>query len=316
MAVVTRDHHEAALAELARDIEDPRVGLFGPRSIAWRLGGDLGVFLGGGRAALLQLAHPMVAHAVHDHSRAREDVLGRFQRTFRAVFAMVFGELDEALAAARRVHAVHTHIHGVIERAVGRWPAGTRYHANDADALRWVHATLVDTTLAVRELLEGELPHALKDGYVVEMNRFARLFGIPSELLPRGFADHAAYMRDMIDSGWLAIAPCAKDMASFLVGRGDAAQPLLGRVTEAVTAMLLPPQLADAFGLTSTRPSRAAARVVLGALGPVYVRLPAAWRAIPAHAQARRRLRGVPPSAVAAWAERRLFGLPRRVTGT
>jgi uncharacterized protein (DUF2236 family) len=258
----------------------------------------------------------MVAYAVHDHSRARDDVLGRFQRTFRAVFAMAFGGLDEAFAAARRVHAVHARIHGALDRAVGGWSSGTPYDANDADALRWVHATLVDTTLVVRELLDGELSREVKDSYVVEMNRFARLFGIPHALLPHGHADHASYMRKMIDSDQLAVAPCAREMAAFLLGRGDRRQPRLGRVAEAMTAMLLPPHLADGFGLSRKRPSRAAARVALGALKPAYARLPASWRAIPARVQALRRLRGEPPSRAAAWAERELFGLSRRVTGS
>jgi uncharacterized protein (DUF2236 family) len=67
MHVVTREEHEASLAELARSIANPREGILGPQSLAWKLGGDLAVFLGGGRAALLQLAHPMVAYAVDHH---------------------------------------------------------------------------------------------------------------------------------------------------------------------------------------------------------------------------------------------------------
>src|SRR5512147_1325745 len=110
MGVISREEHEASLTALVRDIADPRDGILGPRSVAWQLGGDLAIFLGGGRAALLQLAHPMVAFAVEQHSRTRADIVGRFQRTFRNVFAMVFGELDDALAAARRVHNVHTRI--------------------------------------------------------------------------------------------------------------------------------------------------------------------------------------------------------------
>ena len=95
MSIVTRADLEASLAELARGVQDPHAGILGPRSIAWQVGGDLGVFLGGGRAALLQLAHPFVAYAVEQHSKTRADVVGRFQRTFRNVFAMVFGELDD-----------------------------------------------------------------------------------------------------------------------------------------------------------------------------------------------------------------------------
>src|SRR6185312_7531200 len=151
--IVTAEEHEASLAALVQNVRDPRAGILGPDSISWRIGGDLAIFLGGGRAAMLQLAHPMVAYAIDHHSKTRADVLGRFQRTFRHIFAMVFGELDDALRAARRVHRIHTRIHGEIPTTIGKWRAGTPYHANDADALRWVHATLVDTTVHVRARL-------------------------------------------------------------------------------------------------------------------------------------------------------------------
>jgi uncharacterized protein (DUF2236 family) len=314
--VVTREEHEAALAALVRDVADPRAGILGPRSVAWQLGGDLAIFLGGGRAALLQLAHPMVAVAVDQHSRTRTDVVGRFQRTFHNVFAMVFGELDDALAAARRVHAVHHRIHGALPHAIGRWRAGTPYHANDADALRWVHATLVDTTISVRERLDGALPTALKDTYIVEMNRFAALFGIPRDRLPNSWAAHASYMGNMLASGTLAVAPCAREMGLFLVGRGAGAQPPLGRIAEAISASMLPPHLARAFDLRASRVSNASIRIALAAIAPVYRRLPRAAVAIPARSDAGRRVAGLPPSRFAAWSERQLFSLTRQVTGT
>jgi uncharacterized protein (DUF2236 family) len=310
MTIVRREELESALGELSASVRDPREGILGPRSIAWQIGGDLGVFLGGGRAALLQLAHPAVAYAVDQHSATKSDVVGRFQRTFRNVFAMVFGELDEALFAARRVHQIHTRIHGTIPIDVGAWRAGTPYHANDADSLRWVHATLIDTTLVVRELLDGHLPVEHKDRYVVEMNRFARLFGIPHALLPRSWADHASYFEEMVPR--LGVAPVARDMAAFLIGRGSAVQPPLGRVVEAVTASLLPGTLAEEFEL---RGSRIAVRASLAALAPVYRRLPDRVVAIPARSAAARRIAGLPPSKLAAWSERQLFGLSRQVTG-
>jgi uncharacterized protein (DUF2236 family) len=317
MPVVTREELEVALRRVAAAVRDPREGILGPRSLAWRVGGDLGVFLGGGRAALLQLAHPMVAYAVEEHSRTRHDVVGRFQRTFRNVFAMVFGELDDALAAARRVHQIHSRIHGTIPQAIGGWPAGTRYEANDAEALRWVHATLVDTTLVVRERLDGVLPTALKGEYVVEMNRFGALFGIPEALLPRSYAEHVRYMTEMLASDRLAVAPCAREMAAFLFGRGTTGrQPPLGRVAEAVTATLLPPHLARAFGLTGGSLAAAAVRAALAVSVPAYRALPAAVVSIPARSEAARRLSGLPPSRFSAWIERQLFGLTRQVTGT
>jgi uncharacterized protein (DUF2236 family) len=311
MSIVTRADLEASLAELARGVHDPHAGILGPRSIAWQVGGDLGVFLGGGRAALLQLAHPFVAYAVDHHSKTRADVVGRFQRTFRNVFAMVFGELDDAMFAARRVHQIHTRIHGTIPIDVGAWRAGTPYHANDAESLRWVHATLVDTTIVIREKLDGLLPTARKDAYMVEMNRFAALFGIPRALLPTSWADHAAYMTSMIPR--LAVAPVAREIAAFLLGRSGLAQPPLGRLVEALTVSLLPGDLAAQFGL---RRSKLPVDVLLASLAPLYRRLPACVVAIPARSAAARRLAGLPPSRLAAWTERRLFGLSRQVTGT
>lgn len=310
--IVTRADLEASLAALCTQVDDPRTGILGPRSITWRIGGELAVFLGGGRAALLQLAHPMVAYAIDQHSHTRADVTGRFRRTFRNVFAMLFGALDDACLAARRVHAVHSAIRGEIPERVGGWSAGTRYHANDAEALRWVHATLVDTTLLVRERLDGALPPALRDGYVIEMNRFAALFGIPSSLLPGSAAAHDAYMRAMFASDRIAVAPCARAMARFLIGRGGSRQPLLGRITESVTAELLPPHLAEQFELRGA-PRRT--RVGLGAFGRVHRRIPLAVRSLPARTEAERRIEGRPPSRLGAWTERWLFELAQRATG-
>lgn len=312
MDAVSRADLEGSLASLRLMVAEPEHGIFGPLSIAWRLGGDLDVFVGGGRAALLQLAHPKVAYAIDHHSQTRADVRGRFARTFQHVFAMTFGDLDAAFLAARRVHAVHRGIRGVIPDAIGSWRAGTAYEANDPETLLWVHSTLVDTVLVVRERLGGALPEHVKDAFVREHHRFAALFAIPAVLLPRTFAEHTGYMTGMLASGQLAVAPCARAMAGFLVGRtrpdgSRGAQPVLGRAVEVMSAELLPGDLAAAFEL---RASPGLARASLRALALARV-LPEDLRAIPAKAQARRRLAGRGTSRLAAWTERRLLGLAR-----
>lgn len=307
---MTRDQLEASLATLRAEVDDPAAGILGPRSVAWQIGADVGLFLGGGRAALLQLAHPMVAYAIQHHSRTRDDVAGRFRRTFRNVFAMVFGDLDDAFTAARRVHTIHGRVHGVLPEAVGGWPAGTPYHANDVDALCWVHATLLDTTIAVRERLDGALPRAIKDAYVRELHRFGALFGIARDRLPADWAAHEAYMAGMVAR--LAVAPCAREMGGFLIGRGGASQPALGVIAEAVTHALLPPAVGAQFGLRGA-PMRT--RVGLTAFATMYRLLPRRAVAIPAYATARARLEGRGPSRFAAWSERQLFGLAKRTTG-
>ncbi|MFT3691682.1 MAG: oxygenase MpaB family protein [Kofleriaceae bacterium] len=300
--IITRELLEGSLDRLVRSVRDPNEGILGRDSITWQLGGDLGVFLGGGRAVLLQLAHPQVAYAIDHHSQTRADVLGRFQRTFHHVFGMLFGDLDTALIAARRVHAIHSRVHGEID--------GVAYHANDADALRWVHATLIDTTIAVRRLLGAELSAGDLDRYTIEARRFAMLFGIPDDRLPRSWAEHVHYMARMMPK--LDVVPCAREMARFLIGRSGAIQPPLGALTEALAAAMLPDDLVREFAL---RRSDRRVSLAMKMFAPIYNRLPTRVTRLPAHVDAQRRLRGEPPSRFAAWTERQLFGLSRKVTG-
>jgi uncharacterized protein (DUF2236 family) len=205
----------------------------------------------------------------------------------------------------------------VIPQAVGGWAAGTPYHANDAAALRWVHATLVDTTLVIRQRIDGALPLDVRDRYVVEMNRFAALFGIPPALLPEDHAAHEAYMREMLGTDRIAVAPCAREMAAFLVGRrspaGGGGQTPVGRLGEALTHELLPPHLAAQFGLRGA-PRRT--RAAITAFGAIYRRLPRATVALPAFGEAHRRLTGEAPSRLAGLTERVLDELAQRSTGS
>ena len=71
-----------ALKEI--DFERPKgePGLFGPQSAIWQVHGDFTSMLCGGISALLlQMLHPLALAGVWDHSRFREDILGRLRRT-------------------------------------------------------------------------------------------------------------------------------------------------------------------------------------------------------------------------------------------
>jgi len=115
---------------------------FRPDGAAWRIGRELALLLGGGRALLLQVAHPLVAAGVAEHSDFRENPWKRLEGTMNAVWAVVFGTRAQADRAARRVRAMHS-------RVQGHTAAGTPYSALDPELLLWVHATLVDTALLV-----------------------------------------------------------------------------------------------------------------------------------------------------------------------
>lgn len=300
--VVGRAELEASLAGLRAEVGEPRAGIHGPGTMAWRLERDGLIFLGGGRAVLLQLAHPLVAHAIRDHSKTRGDVIGRFQRTFHAVFAMSFGDLDHACRAARGVHGGHARVVGTLDEDCGGFAPGTAYAGNDPDLLRWVHATLIETVVVVHEATHGPLPEADKDAYCRDARRFGALFAIPEPLLPTTWAAQRRYVDDMVASRDLTVTEAARSMAAYLFGGR------LGPALQAITAGLLPAPIRAGFGLTfGPREQRRFAAVMTAARA--LARLPAATRDLPAYRDAQRRLRGLPPARWSRWLARRMFSL-------
>jgi len=268
-----------------------QAGIFGPDSAIWHIDREAAVFLGAGRALLLQLAHPQVAAAIAQHSRSLTDPVGRFHRTFSIVFTMVFGTTDQALAAARRLHRRHTAIGGTLVEDVGAFAAGSPYCANDVAALRWVHATLIDTALVAYQLVNPPLSARDRECYYADTRRFAALFGIPQSALPQSWADFAGYFDDMFSSETLAASSAARRIAAELVsGAGTRLRaPFWYR---ALTASLLPPRLRDAFELPYGRPEQRSVERVLTVLRHIHPWMPARLRYVAPYHEALARLAG------------------------
>lgn len=197
---VSRADSEKLLRSLVHLPGEPRRGFFGPGSATWEVNRESAVFLGAGRAALLQLAHPWVAAALTEHSHLLNDPLGRFHSTFRVVYTMVFGSRAQALAAARQLYQRHTGIRGELPHAGGR-----HYEANEIAALRWVYATLVESAMLAYEFALPPLPPTRRAQYYLESKRMAALFGIPAEALPRDWAAFKSYAAAMLESPTLSI---------------------------------------------------------------------------------------------------------------
>ena len=136
---------EELLSELLELPGEPSRGFFGPGSVSWRVNRESAVFLGAGRAALLQLAHPWVATSLAQHSNLLNNPVGRFHSTFRVIYTMLFGARAQAIASARQLYRRHTSVRGELPHAIGVYPQGEHYQANEVAALRWVHATLVES---------------------------------------------------------------------------------------------------------------------------------------------------------------------------
>jgi len=280
---VSQARLEGRLAELAGTVTDPARSLAEPGSIAWMVGSELVLHLAGPRALLMQFAHPLVAQGVADHSRFREDLLGRARRTFGAVYRMMFAPAEEAFAIARRVHAGHARVTGKLPAAAGVHAAGAPYAANDPRLLAWVWATLVDSGLWAYERWVAPLAPGDRERWYAEQLRLSALFGLRSNDLPahhRGFWD---WMDGWLEGRELAVSAAGRELATvFLAGAGV---PGLGRLFTLLAAGTLPPRLREEFGLAwdpLTRARFAAFSAAVSAAVAVTPRplrrLPLAWR--------------------------------------
>src|SRR5262245_33430605 len=196
---------------------DPTQSLFGPQSLSWRVNRETSLLLGGGRALLLQIAHPLVAAGVADHSRFERAPLQRLWRTLDLTLTMVFGSAADALAAVQQIERVHARVHGVLRQDVGPFRRGTPYDANDPVLLLWVHATLFDSGMRAYERFVGPLPGRGRNALYEESMVSARLFGIPQALIPATLSDFRRYMRGMLVGPTLAVGPASRAIAAALL---------------------------------------------------------------------------------------------------
>jgi uncharacterized protein (DUF2236 family) len=284
---------EATLDRVRADAAGPVAGVFGPDTVTWRIDREAVIFLGAGRALLLQLAHPWVAAAIAEHSRTLADPIGRFHRTFDIVFAMVFGSLDRALLSSRQLHRRHGMIVGEMPETVGPFAAGSRYCANDIPSLRWVYATLVESALMAHDLVLPPLSAEERERYWTESRLFGALFGLTADDLPADWSGFTAYTAGMVQSETLTVSPAAREIATQIFG---GARPWLRppRWYRALTARMLPERLRAGFGFVlDERDTRSADRAVRW-IRRVYPRLPNRLRYVGPYQEAQARLRGEP----------------------
>lgn len=222
-------------------------GLF--RAGCWlrRVSAEPVLLFGGGRALLLEVAHPLVAAGVAEHSDFERDPFGRLQRTLDSMSAIVFRDRASALAAARGVEVSHARVRGTLSCDAGPFQAGTPYSGRDPELVRWVWATLVDTALVVHERFVAPLDERALTAYYADQRVVARLLGVPEGLLPEDADAFRRYVDDMLEDGTLTVTEQARAIA-----RAVLAPPvkLAGqRRVGDLTAALLPPRLREAFGL-------------------------------------------------------------------
>jgi uncharacterized protein (DUF2236 family) len=255
-----------------------RDGYFAPESVIRRVGNSpLVPLLGGGPAVLLQVAHPLVATGVVEHSDYHNDLWRRLLRTLRALYLITYGTKEEAERAGQAVEAVHRHVRGRTTRALGPFPAGTAYSAADPQLMLWVHATLVECSLGIYHRFVAPLSADEQERYYREMALVARLFGTPEDVIPFTLADFRAYLDAQLAGGEICVTEPARQVADVILEAKRLPAPLrlIGPAHRLSTAALLPPRLRSEYDL-GWSPSRAlalkaAARGIKVAATPLFL---------------------------------------------
>jgi uncharacterized protein (DUF2236 family) len=194
----------------------PPLGERSVDSVAWKINSEIVLLLGWNPAILLQVAHPLVAAGVVDHSLFLTDPAGRARRLWRTLnvmFDLTFGLPDEVQRAADAINAVHDRVHGELRQAAGPFEAGRTYSAHDPELLRWVHCTMLEVFPRTYRLYVGKLSDAEWDRYCAEASRVEPLLGVPDGFLPNSLPALRAYLREMLESGQIAVSEESRMLA-------------------------------------------------------------------------------------------------------
>jgi uncharacterized protein (DUF2236 family) len=119
-------------------------GFFLPQDAPWIVHCDMATLVGGVRALLVQALHPGSLAGVRNHSRYKNDPLGRLAGTIQWLTVTTFASRESILREAGRVRGMHGKVRGTYRDAQGN----TReYDASDPELLLWVHIAFMDSFL-------------------------------------------------------------------------------------------------------------------------------------------------------------------------
>jgi uncharacterized protein (DUF2236 family) len=257
----------------------------------WRINRESVLLLGSSCALMMQIAHPLVAAGVDDHSDFVQNPVRRFTRTVDLTMSMVFGTRAQAMAAVRQIGERHRPVKGVLKESAGGLREGAAYSAADPELLLWVHATLVYTALTTYERFVAPLTEAQRDGYFTDTKKIGALLGVPPGSYPSTWRGFREYVQEMMTDGPVQVGPTARRLARAILRPRLrwVPPPALGPI-RVITTGLLPPPLRLGYGLSWGKPERAAFHLAQLMLPRLVTIAPERIRTLSYARSARRRL--------------------------
>jgi uncharacterized protein (DUF2236 family) len=245
-------------------------GLFGPKSLVWRVHRDRSYPIAAMRSLMVQALHPLAMAGVAQHSNWRRDPFGRLAATSGYVLTTTYGDTASALAAAAWVRKVHERVRGTDTET------GLPYNAEDPGLLLWVHAGMVESIVTIMQRYGRALSDEDADRYVAEMVRFAEIIGVPADQVP---ADVASLRRYIESVDLRQATAAARDAIEVVLDPPDLdpGQRELWHDLGQVTIGTLPEWARNMYGFPEPSAEvmeREPVRQLLGAMDLLYESLP------------------------------------------
>ena len=276
---------------------DALLGFYGPGSRMWHINREA-VLLGAGPAAtLLQVAHPLIAEGVAQHSDFRGDPFGRLRRTLATTMDLVFGDGPTAESALRRLNGVHASVTGPVSDPSAAMVTGAdAYRALDPELLLWVQVTLIVTSIRAYARWVGPLAREDLEAFWSEARSVGVRMGIPLRVSPADWSTLTAYWARMLaPDGPIQVTDTARLLAPMLVRPPLPLTPGWAVDLLALPGLaLLPKRIRDGYGIEWSARRGHAANVIDRGVRLWTAAVPDSWRSMPQARAADRRVRTRP----------------------
>ena len=247
------------------------------------------------------------------HSDFQADPWGRLAGTLRSYVGIIYASRAGATAEIARLNQLHESVSGAVVDPLARAATGVEHYAARDPALAlWVHATLVESTLAVNEAWRGPLAADEAARFYAETLPIGLAFGIPAQSLPADLAAFRSWWAAMLGpDGPIRVTPTARGLAATILapplaplagsGRGavlpGALRPALAAIPPGLAGWLLWPSIAllpasvrDGYEIPWTPARRAVAAWLVAGWRAWATLLPPDWTTMPQALAADRRM--------------------------
>jgi len=260
--------------------------VYAPDSIIWKVNREQVLLLGGARALLMQIAHPLVAESVYHHSYVFTKPILRLRRTLDLTLSMVFGTVEEVQQATDEINRVHRPATGRLEQATGDYQAGTPYNPRNPKLALWVYATLVEGALHGYETFLRPLSDSDKQTYYEQSQQSVAMLGVKPSRLPATYDDLLDYMDTMISDGDVIVGETARKIAPFILLQSYWWTKPLSYPINRMTSYLLPAPIREQFGFSLNTTEERLVRFGLTATRKTVPLLPSIVRYVPPYRRA------------------------------